>query len=102
MPPVSTESRTFTARSRTACGCAASQSPEQSSAAAAPSPTGAHMDRVSGHDTSRSASASSGETSKRYCALGFMEPCQWFLDAASAIWRRVVPQRFMCQAACMA
>ena len=64
-------------------------------AAAAPSLTGAHIERVRGNCTGASASTSSTVMSWRYCASGLNVEWKWFFAATAAIWRWVVPKRFM-------
>jgi hypothetical protein len=46
---------------------------------------GAHIARVSGAHTTRSARTSAAVLLKRYCAFGFFEPLSWSLAAHAAI-----------------
>ena len=65
--------------------------PLESTTAEAPSEIGAHMARVNGQAISGVASTSSMDMSFWYWASGFMVECAWFLAAALAICRCVVP-----------
>src|SRR6056297_861547 len=63
---------------------------------AAPSPTGAHIERVNGQDTRRSARTSSLEIGNWYWALGFVVLCIWFFDAITARSSIELPYFFIC------
>ena len=66
-----------------------------STAAAAPSEIGEHIGSVSGYVIGGAASTSSMEYTSRYCDSGLCCEWRWFLAATAAIWRWVVPKRFM-------